>query len=245
MFVKSTHSARSIANQKTILAEQGFVYLETGDPEFDWIKFCEAVTSLDLIPQYKQGWIFSVKSQQSFLNLSDAKSQKTLLPHTEASDYQVPPKYLALWCKQPSACGGGATTLVRISGFLSELSEAEVSQLMQTEYFFGSRNGVHKNRTEGAIAPILSFPDGKLNFRYSYNLFKYGDYSPNPDNLEDFTPDPFVEAIAEKFLTYFERRHFAIQMEQYSLLLWNNQSIAHSRTAYTDPTRELARIFLA
>lgn len=244
MSTKSTVSSLSIADQQKNLEEQGFIYLKTSNPEFDWRNFCKSVANCDLIHQYGHGLDFQVKSQPSFLNLSDAKSQKTLLPHTEASDYQTPPKYLALWCKKPSACGGGATTLARVDGFLPELTETAISRLMQTEYFFGSRNGVHKNRTQGATAPILSFPDNKLNFRYSYNLFKYGDYSPNPDNLDEFTPDPFIETFAERFLQYFERSHFSIRMEQHSLLLWNNQSIVHSRTGYTDPTRELERIFL-
>jgi alpha-ketoglutarate-dependent taurine dioxygenase len=233
-----------ISYYKKKLEEDGYIHLENNDREFNWMKFSKDVTECKLLEQYHHGLIFQVKSQPQFLNLSDAKSQKTLLPHTEASDYKNPPKFLVLWCKMHSSCGGGATTLVDIKGFLQKLTEAEKRKLMQTQCFFGSRTGVHKNRTPGVITPILSFSDGKPNFRYSYNLLKYGDYSPNLDALEEFTPDPFVAEIAERFLKYFEDNHFSINMKQNSLLLWDNRSMVHSRTAYIDPARELKRIFL-
>ncbi|MDY6783759.1 MAG: TauD/TfdA family dioxygenase [Cyanobacteriota bacterium] len=220
-----------------------FLYVESGDPNYDWIEFAKLVTGEELRLQYGKP-IFHVRYEPEFLNFSDARGQKPLLPHTEATDYPNPPKYLALWCKKPSNCGGGLTTFAYVKGFLETLSEATQKKLMETRHYFGATQGVHAKRTEGATHPILSFDGNKPIFRFSCNYIAYGDYSPNPDCLKPFAPDPFLAEISDRFLEYFNENHMAIRMEQYSFLLWDNQCIAHSRTTYDDPTRQLDRIFL-
>ncbi|NES80329.1 MAG: TauD/TfdA family dioxygenase [Moorea sp. SIO2B7] len=237
-------SSKSIVKFQQLLEQKHFVYLETEDQNFDWIKFAKLVTDCELMLQYGQP-IFHVKYEPEFLNFSDARGQKPLLPHTEASDYQNPPKYLVLWCKKPSNCGGGITTLAYVEGFLNTLTEAEKKKLMETRHYFGATRGVHAKRTQGASHNILSFDGNKPILRFSCNYITHGDYSPNPDNLKPFTPDPFLAEISARLVEYYEQNHFGIRMEQYSLLLWDNQCIAHSRTTYSDPTRELERIFLA
>lgn len=244
---KSSEAWKNLIKFQRELEETGVIYLETEEPNFNWIKFCTNITQSDLILQYNQEVIFKVKFKLEFAKYSDAKSQNELLPHTESSDYVTPPKYLALWCEQPSNCGGGATTLASVEGFLRQLTEEEQKKLMETICFFGARSGIHQNRTKGVFAPILLFNRNKPNFRFSYNLLKYGDYSPNNDQLdqlEKFIPNPFIAEIADKFLNYYQENNMGIVMKKYSLLLWNNQTMVHSRTAYKDPNRELHRIFL-
>lgn len=229
---------------KSHLKENNFLYLQTDDPKFGWVEFSRKITGCELTPQYGNQLVFHVKSEPEFLELSDAKSQNALLPHTEASDFQTPPKYMALWCEEPSSCGGGATTLSRVQSFLPHLSKEELIKLMSTPLCFKASNGIHIGRTGGAISPILSFVDGKPKFRFSYNYLKHGDYSPNPDHTMTYTPEPFVENICDRFLNHFERTCVAISMKRYSLLLWDNEQIVHSRKLFTDQKRSLKRIFL-
>lgn len=236
-------SAESISKFQNLLEQEHFIYLETEDPNFDWIQFGKLVTGNDLMLQYGKP-LFHVKWEREFLDFSDARGQKPLLPHTEASDYPNPPKYLALWCKKPADCGGGLTTFAYVEGFLNTLTEVEKKRLMETQHYFGATGGVHAKRTDGATHSILSFDGNKPILRFSCNYITHGDYSPDPDNLKPFSPDPFLGEISERLQEYYEQNHMAILMKQYSLLLWDNQCIAHSRTTYNDPTRELERIFL-
>lgn len=236
-------STQSIFEFQKLLGKQHFIYIPTENADFDWIKFSKLVTGKDLMPQYGQD-IFHVQWEPGFLNLSDARGKRPLLPHTEASDYQNPPKYLALWCKKPANCGGGTTTLTHVSDFLKTLTEAEVQRLTETSHYFGATRGIHSNRTDGATHTILSFLGSKPIFRFSCNYITNGDYSPDPENLIPFTPDPFLGSISARLMDYFEKNAMGIRMEQYSLLLWDNESMLHSRTTYDDPSRKLDRIFL-
>ena len=145
---------KSIPEYQQLLEQSHFIYVETEDRNFDWINFAKLVTGEELMLQYGKP-IFQVKWEPEFLNFSDARGQKRLLPHTEASDYQTPPKYLVLWCKKPADCGGGLTTLAYVEGFLKTLTEAEKKKLMETRHYFGAVGGVHAKRTQGATHPIL------------------------------------------------------------------------------------------
>ncbi|MGB5768645.1 MAG: TauD/TfdA family dioxygenase, partial [Crocosphaera sp.] len=212
-------STQSISKCQELLKQKNFIYLETEDPDFDWIKFCKLVTGEELRLQYGKE-IFQVKWEPEFLKFSDARGQRPLLPHTEASDYPSPPKYLALWGKKPANCGGGFTTMASVAGFLKTLSETEKEKLMETRHYFGATGGVHANRTEGATHNILSFEGNKPILRFSCNYIQYGDYSPDPDNLKPYTPEPFLAEISDRFIEYFEQNHLAIRMKQNSFLLW-------------------------
>lgn len=236
-------TGKSISQYQQLLEQHHFIYLEAEVANFDWIQFAKSVTAQELRPQYGKE-IFQVKYEPEFLKFSDARGQKPLLPHTEATDYPAPPKYLALWCKKPADCGGGLTTLAYVEGFLNTLTEAEKKKLMETRHYFGATGGVHANRTQGATHPILSFDGNKPILRFSCNYIQHGDYSPDPDHLIPFTPDPFLAEMSDRFIEYYEENHMAIRMAQYSFLLWDNQCMAHSRTTYSDPTRILERIFL-
>lgn len=241
---KADFSLESIASYQRQLDQQNFIYLQADDPDFDWIKFSKLVTGKTLMQQYGKD-VFHVQWDPKFLNLSDARGKRQLLPHTEASDYPAPPKYLALWCQKPADCGGGKTTIASVSDFLAILTAAEKQKLMETTHYFGATNGIHANRTQGATHHLLSFVGEKPTLRFSCNYISHGDYSPDPENLAPFTPDPFLADISERLMRFFEANALRIRMSQYSLLLWDNESMLHSRTTYTDPTRKLERIFLA
>ena len=236
-------SVNSILKYQQLLEQDRFIYVETEDPDFDWIEFAKLVTGKDLMLQYGEP-IFHVKFEPKFMNFSDARGSRCLLPHTEASDYPNPPEYLMLWCQKPADCGGGMTTLAYVEGFLKTLTEAEKQKLMETRHYFGATAGVHANRGEGAVHPILTYSGDKPILRFSCNYIKYGDYSPDPENLQPFTPDPFLADISDRLLDYYEQNCLRIRMKQHSCLLWDNQCMAHTRTPYTDLTRSLERIFL-
>lgn len=162
-------STESIAKYQQSLKQNHFIYLETEDPNFEWIKFAKLVTDKELMLQYGQE-IFHVKWEPELLNFSDARGKKPVLPHTEASDCPKPPEYMALWCQQPATCGGGMTTLASVEGFLKTLTPGQKKQLVETEHYFGATGGVHASRTDGVTHPILSFTeDNKPILRFSYN----------------------------------------------------------------------------
>lgn len=236
-------SIESIEKYQQLLKQKRFIYLETENSDFDWIRFAKLVTGGELIPQYGKE-IFHVQWVPELMEFSDARGNKQLLPHTEASDYPNPPKYLALWCVKPSDHGDGLTTLAYIEEFLKTLTEAQKQKLMETRHEFVATRGVHSNRTKGAIHQILSFSGDKPVLRFSCNYIKHGDYSPNPDDLKPFTPDPFLAEISDRLMEFYDQNCLEILIKQNSLLLWDNECMAHSRTPYSDPTRKLERIFL-
>lgn len=239
-----SRSVANISEYRQLLQKDGFIYVETGNSSFDWIEFAKSITGGKLGLQYGKE-VFQVQLEPEFVNFSDARGAKPLLPHTEATDYLEPPKYLALWCHKPADCGGGITTLASIKGFLETLSAQEKQKLVETHHYFGAIRGVHASRTKGSTHPILSFSGEKPVFRFSCNYIQHGDYSPDPDNLGSFTPDPFLAEINDKLLAYYEQNHLAIRMKKHSLLLWDNECMIHCRTVYQDTSRKLERIFLS
>ncbi|MEM9227856.1 MAG: TauD/TfdA family dioxygenase [Verrucomicrobiota bacterium] len=242
-------STRSVTDSelsayREALQNDHYLYLETGDTDFDWIGLSCALTGMDIEQQYGND-IFPIRFEAHLAHLSDSRGRQNLLPHTEASDYAQPPRYLALWCQRPAECGGGETTLLPVADFLASLTPAEHDRLLRTEHYFGATRGVHAGRTAGAVHPVLTYEAGKPVLRFSCNYMSFGDYSPDPANLDEFKPDPFLADISTRLVHFFDEHAAKIMVQENALLIWDNECMIHSRTTYTDPLRRLDRIFLS
>jgi alpha-ketoglutarate-dependent taurine dioxygenase len=231
---------RFFVESKACLKQFGYAYIQDLPADFQWIGFVQHLTQTQLMPQDNGEYISDIKSVEGNELLSDSKSQNELRPHTDASYYHTPNKYQALWCVQPSQCGGGYTTLADGRAFLFHLTLEDQKKLMQYHCEFMSKDRTHKT-----IASILSFPQcGEVMLRFSYNILRHRD--PSPDvSLQPSVDDPFLKNICDKVLDFFTKDHRAIRMEKHSLLIWDNHRMLHSRTAYSEPARHLQRIWLS
>jgi alpha-ketoglutarate-dependent taurine dioxygenase len=235
--IKPTIDVNKTQQHQQTLKEQGFVYIDNLNQNFDWIKYAQQLTNTRSMPQDNLELIYDLKAIPNN-TLSDGKSQNSLRPHTEASYLCAPPKYLALWCWQPSACGGGYTTLANANSFLRHLTIDEQQRLMQN-YLFTNKDGSQKT-----FVPIVQFERNyHLLFRFSYNILMFQDPSPDT-NLKTTVADKFLGNICDRVLDFFEDYHLKIRLEKHSLLIVNNSTMLHSRTAYQDSNRFMQRIWL-
>lgn len=231
----SSISEREKQKHQQSLNKNGFVYINNLNQTFDWIKYVQQLTNTRLMPQDNLELIYDLKAIPHN-TLSDGKSQNALRPHTEASYLHSPPKYLALWCWQTSACGGGHTTLANVNSFLNHLTIDEQQRLMKP-YIFTNKDGSKK-----ISAPIVQFEKHyQLSFRFSYNILMFQNPSPNID-LKTTVADKFLQDICDRALEFFDDYHIKIRLEKHSLLIVDNRTMLHSRTAYQDPNRFLQRI---
>jgi len=224
---------------RRLLKENGWVLLPKLPANCDWKDVVPSLTQALLMPQDAGEIVYNVKSVWGNENLSDSKSQNALRPHTEASYLPVPPEYLAIYGVLPSACGGGHTTLADGCEFLKTLTEREQNKLMRYRCEFVSKDGKSK-----FVAPILEMlPHNRIMFRFSYNILVYSHPSPELD-AHPVAKDPFLRDICDRCIEFFEDFHEAIRIEKGSLLVFDNYRMLHSRTAYSDPSRHLQRIWL-
>ncbi|MFN6528136.1 TauD/TfdA family dioxygenase [Nostoc sp. ChiSLP03a] len=221
------------------LQEYGWVYLSGLPADFQWIGYTQHLTQTCLMPQDNNEYIYDVKFAPSNEKLSDSKSQNELRPHTEAPYLKIPPKYLALWCVQPSSCGKGYTTFVDSKELLRNLTIEEQQKLMKYGCSF-----VSKDTTHSIIAPMLQFIQlNQLMLRFSYNVLVYGEPSPDMTKKASVS-DQFLKNICDLVLEFFNNNHVSLRMEKHSLLIMDNHRVLHSRTQYSDTVRHLQRIWL-
>ena len=229
--------SKALQETRQLLKKYGWVFLR--DVPADWKNYARSLTQVSLMPQDAGEIVYQVKSVSGNENLSDSKSQNALRPHTEASYLPAPPEYLALYGVRPSACGGGRTTLADGCEFLKTLTEPEQKKLMQYRCEFVSKDGKSK-----FVAPILEMlPHNRIMFRFSYNILLYSHPSPELD-VPPVINDPFLRDICDRCIEFFEDVREAIRIEKGSLLVFDNYRMLHSRTAYSDPSRHLQRIWL-
>ena len=190
-------SEREIQKHQQSLNQNGFVYIDNLNPEIDWIELSQKTTNTRLMPQDNLELIYDLKAIPNN-TLSDGKSQNALRPHTEASYLYSPPKYLALWCCQPSACGGGHTALANANIFLNHLTIDEQQGLTKSYLF------INKDGSQKISAPILTFHKyQQLLFRFSYNILMF--QNPSPDvNLKATVANKFLQGICDRALEFFD-----------------------------------------
>lgn len=199
----------------------------------------------DFAPQYDGEIEYAVKSAQGYAAYSDSRSTNDLKPHTDGSDFEPPPRWLALVGVQAATCGGGHTLLMDGHQWLRSLPKSLQTAATTQLHWFGSSQGLHASRPYRVHKPIL---DSRLThppvLRFSYNLLMFGDYSA-PIEQQHSEADPLTQEICHHLIAFHERQHRAFLLDRGDLLLWDNWRMVHSRTAYRDRHRHLLRYWLS
>lgn len=238
-------SPEGIAICKQMLSQQGSCLLENLSDNFDTIGFLQNFSSP--IAQHNGEFVYSVKAAPGFEKHSDSKSTNRLKPHTDGSDCDPPPRWLALWGVQPARCGGGHTQLADCDRFIKSLDIATRQEVETRIYQFkSSSQGIHAKRIHAVKSSLLSKLSGadRPIFRFSENLLLHGDYSPALDETR-VEADAFTQDFCDRLLQFFQEFSTSILIQPNSLLLWDNWRMVHSRTQYRDRERHLLRYWLS
>ena len=191
-----------------------------------------------LMPQDGGEYRYDVKATSEAAELSSSKSANPLNPHTEASYYPDPPRYVALWCVRAARCGGGHTTLADGRRVLGGLDAAERDFATCHPVAFGDAS-----RPVAREATVFS-PGPPPILRFSFNLLRYGCYDPSKSQMAG-SADSAMEAFAERFAALFTANARPIRLPDDGLLIFDNHRMLHSRTGYRDTARHLVRYWLA
>ena len=246
----------TVASCKALLAEQGWAILpphllhdESGDRNGDDSGVRASLRAFgDIIPQFNGHDTFEVTLKPGFENVPYSQSLNGIGPHTEAPVYEPPPKYLALHCHRQAQCGGGHTLLAdgfafyeSLDGNLKDWAEESWIDFAATVQPGGGLRRTHRAR-------IMSEIDGgRPVFRFSYNLFRFGDVNPSQADMESVasrdagTP---LERIALSGEAFFHENVIPVLIPEDCVLIWDNHRLMHARGRYSDPGRHLTRYWL-
>ncbi|MFI5743460.1 TauD/TfdA family dioxygenase [Streptomyces anulatus] len=152
-----------------------------------------------------------------------------LAPHTDRAGPPGPPRFLALLCVRPASTGGDT---VLISGHsvhqrLLDCRPAVLPELYR-DFHFGSEPALART------APVFTRASNRTTVQYNRYQIERGHQAAGHPLTPAQTDalDAFDEAL----------RHQApllrLQLRRGDLLLLDNHTILHARTAYTDPHRQ-------
>lgn len=200
----------------------------------------------EIAPQYDGKETWEVMVRPGFESLPYSQSSNGIGAHTEAPVFAMPPKYLALHCLRQAKCGGGHTMLADGLDFCERTGMVETCTRTEVNFVATVKPGT--TQRQSLLSPLLSAAaDGPI-FRFSYNLFKYGDVNPSEDAI--VSPDAalnqnsdlvLLTELAEK---YFDEHGAAVLVPEGSMLIWNNHRMMHSRSRFEDKARHLTRYWL-
>jgi alpha-ketoglutarate-dependent taurine dioxygenase len=207
------------------LARLGWVMLEAVPPLEAQV--AELLSPLGtLMPQYGQRKFWAVEARDSGKGTS--LGNLALRLHTELAEFESPPDYVALYAERPAA-EGGALLLCDVRPFLASLTAPELGTLLTAEMTV---------KAEGSIA------DRYGDFSYTGPIL-----SPSPFGLRlrldqhfiDRNGPPAVRDFRDRLMVYAERTTVEVRQPRASLIIWDNRSVLHGRTAFEDGARRLWR----
>lgn len=179
-----------------------------------------------------------------------SKSMNEIGPHSEYPYYNIPPKIQVLYAIKPSDCEGGQTYTCHTERFIKNLSHGELEMLSSIQIDFKANTDLQNAPIRHKAFPVLTqSTNGSYIFRFSHNLFYYGDVNANihsekkGDFLKSIKNQDF-QLFVKKFLDYFEKNKQVWSIPKKGLLLWNNHKVVHARASYNDSTRKLLRFLL-
>lgn len=200
-----------------------------------------------IIPQFNGLDTFEVTYKPGFESVPYSQSKNSIGPHTEAPVYDPPPKYLALHCHRQAKCGGGQTLLADGFAFYRSLDPVLKQWASENTIAFtaAAQPGSEERRVHHA--PIMGEEGGVQVFRFSYNLFRFGDVNPSEADIasasERNSTDP-LGRIAQLGEHFFEENVIPVLIPEGCVLIWDNQRLMHARSKYADPVRHLTRYWL-
>ena len=182
-----------------------------------------------------------VETTSAFPTYSEHSEEAFL--HTDSAYKETPEDAFILYCIKPAACQGGMTTILSLSDIYNEIAANPCSQLLlrelaNTSYpnlvpsIFKSERDVVD---EFVHAPILE-PSQKIRFRH--DTIQKG-LSKIASTLSDDAITAFEQFTS---LIKNSQKTLKVNLAERDLLVINNRTMLHGRTAFSDSTRHLLRI---
>lgn len=230
---------------RSTIRQRGYVVVEgIGGPEAGR----ELLASLGVvIPQYDGRLTHEVRYQEQHQSRLYSQSANELPAHTEASGWQPPPAFLALYCHRQARCGGGHTDLLTVESLLQELDSEEAATMTDEPMLFP---WPLRGSGTGAILSVMlgTTPDGERLFRFNANVLTSNAYDPVIGTRLPADQLPLGERgrmLAQRVQDIFLRRRVRFLIPDGGLLIWDNRRTLHARSAFEDRQRHLTRYFLA
>lgn len=199
-----------------------------------------------MMPQYDGNLRWEVRPRPGFEKIPYSQSSNGIGAHTEAPVLSPPPKYLALHCRQQAQCGGGQTMLADGVEFCEQNGGVTRFQKLEVSFIAAPMPGCESKQSK---FPLLSINGKDPVFRFSYNLFKYGDVNPSEDAVVEsasaFNQDQNLVDLAVAAENFFNNNGTAILIPDSAVLIWDNHRLMHSRTQFSDAKRHLTRYWLS
>jgi L-asparagine oxygenase len=181
----------------------------------------------DLIPQYTGNVTHYVQSEADDRAGFNSRGSAAIGFHNDAYDYFTVPSHLALYCIE-SECDGGDTFFADFSQAVEKLAQADRDLLVQQHITFHTDPAkFYQTPGVGVTRPIL---DGS-SIRYSSGYIKRTEAHTGLHETLDRLDDLLMSA------------HRAISLKPGDLLILDNRSLVHGRTAFFGH-RKLSRYWL-
>jgi alpha-ketoglutarate-dependent taurine dioxygenase len=199
------------------------------------------------IAQYDGSLRYEVKAVAGFENRRYSKSVNTIHAHTEAPGWDPPPRYLALHCHVQARCGSGHTLVADLAAFFATLDE-ETRAMLSGRHIDWLGHNMSGVGTGGVRRPIITPGPDRDIIRFSHNLLTTGEYDPALGSTPEVTALPLGDSgvqLAGRMRTFCRDHGISILIPENTILVWDNQRLAHARSEYRDARRHLSRYWLS
>jgi alpha-ketoglutarate-dependent taurine dioxygenase len=167
--------------------------------------------------------------------------------HTDTQYFPTPEKYLFLYFVKPAACGGGVSMLYDGRAVKAKMAETEAGRralaVLETQKlpFRIPRTYTTDGKADTLEVTYASIFSGKPFIRYRTDTLDKGLAA-----FPQYNTPAVREAVAAFRAVIFDRSQWlTASMKKDSLLLANNHTALHGRTAFSDPQRHAIRIRIA
>lgn len=185
-----------------------------------------------------------VKPKEDRKMLSDAQGMVPLPPHVDGSQDEVTPVVVGLYCKEQSS-QPEATCVASLRDFiLNCCTDEERAWLATYQHQWG-----HTFESRGrrpVLAPIVSVLNADIMCRWSHNLLRTGQSSPNVEaGGFSFVPHELSVVLTERLDAYLEDRRNYVEAvaDQGDLVLIENRAHVHFRGALKSLQRWFVRFW--
>lgn len=168
-----------------------------------------------------EGSIFQVTVQNNEGYFTSYATSNLFFPvHTDGSDFEIPPTYVAMYCVRPSQ-EGGESLFVSLSDLMKHLPKALIAILSTKLWMF--------NTVKRSILTQTA-----TGFRICYNRFMIESYSELTKQELD---------VLDELDRVCEAHTFRVKLKENDLILFRNDLFLHGRTGFpVDADRLLKRI---
>ena len=218
-------------NQILSLKNNGFFKLKTENLSKDILVIGNELG--EIMGQYKGEQICEITPKKKFESLYYSQNRKKLYPHTEAYEFEYPPRYILLGCLKPDKFKKGLTSIADINPFLNKLDSETLDLIRNNKFLFKANSGLNTDGfNKSCYSPILDDKTLPNIFRYSYNNIYY-----NKDNK-------LIERFLNQVLEFYQQNKIDYYLKENELLVIDNYRILHGRSEIKDYSRKLLRVWV-